>query len=157
MVPDGRRRGFTLLEVIIAIFLVGVVLATVVLIVAANVRALQRAEEVTVASALARSQVEEIRNIDFPPVFHDLQSQFGESPVGQPGSGTIDYTPAQFASRFKVERFVVGYAADGTEVDLGRDGFDSADLLRVVVYVLRRKDHAVLVKTVAHVSRNSLY
>jgi len=156
-VGGGRRSGFSLLEMIIAIFLVAVVLATVVLIIAANLNALRRAGDVTAAAALARSQIEEVRSLDFPPVYHDRQVEFGESPVGQPGSGTVNYAPAEFRNRFKVERFVAGYAADGSEVALGQNGFDGAVMLKIVVYVLRRKDNMVLSKTVTHVTRNGLY
>jgi len=67
-VKSGRRvrargtRGFTLIEVLVALSLTGVVLASLVPLLVASVHGADQARRVTTASGLAQAKLEEIRN-----------------------------------------------------------------------------------------------
>ena len=55
-------RGFTLLEVLVALSLSGLVLASLVPLLVASIRGVDQARRLTTASGLAQAKLEEIRN-----------------------------------------------------------------------------------------------
>ena len=55
-------RGFTLIEVLVALSLSGIVLASLVPLLVASVRGVDQARRLTTASGLAQAKLEEIRN-----------------------------------------------------------------------------------------------
>lgn len=159
-VSAGTRNGFSILELVVSMFLLALVIAGVLLLMAANLSIIQRANERMIATALAMYQIESVKNIDFPPVYYDIQNRFGESTIYQPdpGTGRLDFTPREFQEKFKVERYVIAYATDGTQVNTSLpDYYDRAMLMEIPVYVIRKRDNRVILKTTTLISRNGLY
>jgi len=129
---------------------------------AGNLMMIQKANERLVATALGQYQVELVKGIDFPPVYYDLEEDFGqETEIEPPGVGWgEDYTPEGYRDKFKVERYVVGYDSYGRIVDAGlseQDYYDRAVYLKVYIYILRRKNNYRILETLVLVSKNGLY
>ncbi|MCM8768583.1 MAG: type II secretion system GspH family protein [Candidatus Omnitrophica bacterium] len=156
------KAGFSLLELVISIFLVALVIAGTLLLLAANLMLIQKAQERVLATAVAQGQAELVKGIDFPPIYYDLEDDFGEETDienPQPGAGT-DYSEEEYRDKFKVYRYVVGYDASGRVVEATlskEDYYDRAVLLKVYIYVLRRKNNYPVLSTVVFVSKNGLY
>ncbi len=156
--------GFTLVEMVVAIFLIAVVLSGVLLLMAANLNVIDKANETMVANALLQYTLEEVRNIDFPPVHCDRQSSFGD----RPGNGTYktpesinpvedgnDWTPAEFSDRFIVKKYDFRYKWDGTFLD-GTTANDTDNTMyhRVDVYILKRRGNSIILQNSAIISRD---
>ncbi|MCM8761964.1 MAG: type II secretion system GspH family protein, partial [Candidatus Omnitrophica bacterium] len=55
MDKEGRKaKGFTVLELVVAIFLIAIVIGTVLLIMSANLNIIDKANDILVANALAQ-------------------------------------------------------------------------------------------------------
>ena len=156
--------GFTLVEMVVAIFLIAVVLSGVLLLMAANLNVIDKANETMVANALLQYTLEEVRNIDFPPVHCDRQSSFGD----RPGNGTYktpesinpvedgnDWTPVEFSDRFIVKKYDFRYKWDGTFLD-GTTANDTDNTMyhRVDVYILKRRGNSIILQNSAIISRD---
>ncbi|MCD6408589.1 prepilin-type N-terminal cleavage/methylation domain-containing protein [bacterium] len=155
------KRGFSLLELVIAIFLIAVVIGTVLLLLAANLNIINKANELMIANALVQYSIEEVKNIDFPPVYADRQDYFGDEITYDSivdVSFYSDWTPKEFKEKFKIIRFVQGYDSSGSLIiDFNNTKYDEAMILKIIVYVIRRKDGKLILKTSTFVSRNGLY
>jgi len=156
------KKGFSILELTIAIFLIAAVLGTVLLLMAANARVISHANELMISSALVQYQVDIVKNIDFPPVYFNNQDGFGyetpdENPV--PGACTdANFTPPGYEKEYRVERYVNGYKADGSIItNFDSTQYDTAMLLKIRIFVLRKKDNTVLMKIVSFITRNTFY
>ena len=158
---DGGK-GFSLLELIIAIALIAIVIGGVLLLIAGNLNVMQKANEIMIATAMGQYQIESVKNIDFPPVYYDRQDDFGEKKNNESeitvGNGA-DFTPLEFSEKFKVERYVIGYDSSGNPIVNWETStnYDQAMLLKIIVYVLRKKDNSVILRTSTYISRNGLY
>jgi len=156
-----KKKGFSLLEMIVAIFLIAVVIGTILLLMASNLNVISKANEIMISNALAQYSIEEVKNIEFPPVFSDRQDYFGDeiqydSIVDVSYYG--DYTPDGFKDKFRIIRFVQGYDSSGNIIaDFDNTKYDNAMLLKVIVYVLRKKDNKVISKREIFISRNGLF
>jgi len=152
------KEGFSIIELVIAIFLIAIVIGAVLLLMAANLNVVQKSNEIMVANALAQYSVEEMKNIEFPPVYRDRQDELGQETNSgfTVGSGE-DFTPPLFADSFKVERYVIGYDAAGEIASFDAGKYDEASTLRVEIYVLRGKDDHVLSHTTAFFARNGMF
>ncbi len=156
-----KKKGFSLLEMIVAVFLIAVVIGTVLLLMAANLNVISKANEIMISNALAQYSIEEVKNIEFPPVYSDRQDYFGDeiqydSIVDISYYG--DYTPDEFKDKFRIIRFVQGYYPNSQLIpDFNNTLYDEAMKLKVIVYVLRKKDNEVITKREVFISRNGLF
>lgn len=156
-----KKSGFSLLEMIVAIFLIAVVIGVVLLLMASNLNIITKANEIMIANALSQYSIEEVKNIEFPPVYSNRQAYFGDEIQNDSivdVSYYNDYTPDKFKGKFMVIRFVQGFDTSGNLiVDFNDNMYDDAMLLKIIVYVLRKKDNEVLSKRVVYISRNGLF
>jgi len=158
-----ERGGFSLLELVIAIFIVALVLGGTLLLLASNLNIVTRATETRIANALAQHEIEQARAVDFPPVYTDGQSEFGQEVSSETGISPLttndsDFTPEEFSRDFIVRRYVVGYDWTDSPVDLTDPTmYDRAMKVKVVVYVIRKKGQKILARREAIICRNGLY
>jgi len=166
-----KKRGFTILEMVVAIFLIAIVLGTVLLLMAANLNVLDKANDLLVANALAQYTFEDVRNIDFPPVYYDRQSYFGDRPVNttppplyrspadvNPATDSGDWTPKEFQDKYVVRRYDFRYRTDGSFLDgITIPDTDITMIHQVDVYVLRKKDNSTVLKDSIFISRDGLF
>lgn len=167
------KNGFTLIEMVISIFLIAIVIGIVLLLMSSNMNVVNKANEIMIANALSQYSIEEVKNFEFPPVYRDrwkeqttggkygkIVDEKEDENLIDIGTGT-DFTPPEFQDRFKIERYVIGYDSSGGFISWGTPpdltNYDDAMGLRVIVYVLRRKGNAVLSKREIYISRNGLF
>ncbi len=157
-----RNGGFSLLELVVAVFLIALVIASTLLIIAANLNIIMKANERMISTTLAMYQIETVKNIDFPPIYYDTQDNFGhETTVDPPTPGycaAADFTPPEFATKLRVERYVYAYDESGA-MDTAFDNtrYDRAQKLKILTYIIRKKGNYVLLQITTWVSRNGLY
>jgi len=168
---DYKKSGFSLLELVIAIFLISIVIGATLLLIAGNLRIIHRANEMMVATALAQYNMEEIKNFDFPPVYYDKQGFFGDRVSNSgiykrpdeidPVNDGTDRTPDEFKDRFIVKRFDFRYDSSGNFIENVTDDTsedtDKTMLHRIDIYILRKKDNSVMLKNTIYISRNGMF
>jgi len=144
-----KKKGFSLLEMIVAIFLMAVVIGTVLLLMASNLNVINKANEIMISNA-------------------DRQDYFGKE-ITDEGSIDItnpdldaDFTPPEFADKFEIRRYNISYLSDGTIVDTNATESqqtynDKSFIRKVIVYVLRKRDNAVISKREIYISRNGMF
>jgi len=162
-----KKNGFSLLEMIVAIFLIAVVIGTVLLLMASNLNVINKANEIMISNALSQYSIEEVKNIEFPPVYSNRQYYFGKCVSTEPSSlpglessppAGPNVTPDEFKDKFKVERYVIGYDSSGNIIaDFNNTKYNDAMKLKVIVYVLRKRDNAVISKREIYISRNGMF
>ena len=167
-----KQRGFTILELVVAIFLIAIVLGTVLLLMAANLNVMDKANDIMIANALSQFTIEDVRNIEFPPVYYDRQGRFGDRPIDtatseyknhdgvDPVNDGNEWTPkpAELQEQFIVRRYDFRYDAAGGFLKEPTDAdTDMAMKHRVDVYVLRRKDKSIVLQDFIIISRNGLF
>jgi Tfp pilus assembly protein PilV len=108
----GNLRGSTLLEVLVALGIVAVTLTVVVSMLVMGVRAVGNVDEQTVATTLARSQMESVKSAAWPGPY---------SPVAAPAGFTIQITTAPGPSA-SIQVVTVRVQRDGREI-LRVDGY----------------------------------
>jgi len=96
-VPEFRdRRGFSLIEALVSVFLMGLVLLGVAQLIGVSIHLQRAAEDVTSATVLAEQKLEELKNVDFNGL-----APGGSINANQPGyfdmpdvdnDGIVDYT-----------------------------------------------------------------
>jgi prepilin-type N-terminal cleavage/methylation domain-containing protein len=163
------KKGLTLIEVVIAIFLLAVVVATGLLLLSGNLNVLKKANELTIANALMQYSIEEVKNIDFPPVYYDRlkdQTTYGKIAdevetdslyyINNNPTVYTDFTPEQYKADYRVIRFVRGYDGSG-QILVPPINYDNAMALEFIVYVLRKRGNQVLLKQTIYRSRDGLY
>ncbi|MGI6595248.1 MAG: type II secretion system protein [Candidatus Ratteibacteria bacterium] len=173
-----KKKGFTILELVIAIFLLAVVIGTALLIMASNLNVIDKSNDIVVANALIQHTVEDIYNIEYPPVYYDRQGDFGDRPaISNPtpppdkvyirpeevnllDDGT-DMMPPDFPDEIKnkyiLKKYDFRYNADGdflSNADV--DDTDETAKHRIDIYVLRKSDKAVLLEEHILISRDGL-
>ena len=113
-----KKKGFTILELVIAIFLLAVVIGTALLIMASNLNVIDKSNDIVVANALIQHTVEDIYNIEYPPVYYDRQDDFGDRPLDEDDNDLYkepedidlltdgdDHMPADFPDEIKTNTF----------------------------------------------------
>jgi len=163
------KRGLTLIEVVVAIFLVAGVIATGLLLLSGNLNVIKKANELTIANALMQYSIEEVKNIDFPPVYYDRlkdQTTYGKIAdevetdslyyINNNPTVYTDFTPEQYKADYRVIRFVRGYDGSG-QILVPPINYDNAMALEFIVYVLRKRGNQVLLKQTIYRSRDGLY
>jgi len=169
-----KKNGFTVLELVVAIFLIAVVIGVVLLIMAANLNVIDKANEILVANALAQYTIEDVKNIEFPPVYYDRQSRFGDRPskanpspppnIIYKGPDEVDPvvdggdwtpTPEEIQDKYIVRRYDFRYDGSGNLLaDATQSDTDMAMNHRVDVYVLRKRDNTEILKDYIIISRD---
>ena len=164
-------KGFTILELVVAIFLIAIVLGTVLLLMAANLNVMDKANDLLVANALKQYTFEDVRNIDFPPVYYDRQGQFGDRPLiavpppiyklpaeVDPVTDPGDWTPLEFQDKYIIRKYNFRYGVDGVFLDgTTLPDTDLTMMHRIDVYVLRKKDNSVILTDSLFISRDGLF
>lgn len=165
---SSQKKGFTLLELVVAIFLIAVVIGTALLIIAANLNIIDKANDILVANALAQYTIEDVKNIEFPPVYYDRQASFGDRPLKDsntykgpdevdPLTDGGDWTPDELQDRYIVRRYNFRYdgsvnlLTDATQPDTERTMSH-----RIDVYVLRKRDKALILNNYILISRDGI-
>jgi len=166
MVKGVKNAGFTMLELVVSIFLIAVVIGTVLLVMSANLNIIDKANDLLVANALAQYTLEDVSNIEFPPVYYDRQSRFGDRIINpsppptykgpdeiDPTTDGGDWTPAEMQDKYIVRRYDFRYDGSGNLLSDATDP-DSAMKHRIDVYVLRKRDKSVILKDYIIISRD---
>lgn len=166
------KKGFTILELVVAIFLIAVVIGTALLIMAANLNVIDKANDILVANALIQYTIEDLKNIEFPPVYYDRQSRFGDRPTKSnplpppnivykspdeinPVTDGDDWTPLEMQDKYIVRRYNFRYNGSNNFFDdTTQPDTDMTMIHRVDVYILRRRDKSVIERDVFIVSRD---
>lgn len=164
------KNGFTLLELVIAVFLLAIVLAGGILLLASNLNVMKKANELTIARAIAEYMIEELKNIDFPPIYWDgsKDSKFGDRPINvavyklpeeiDPLNDGNDYTPEAYKNDFITRKYDFRYDTQGNFLqDPTVSDTDITQLHRIDIYVLRRKGRNLILKITSYISRNGMY
>jgi prepilin-type N-terminal cleavage/methylation domain-containing protein len=146
------HQGFSMVELIVSIFILAVVIGTGMVIIAANLNLMQKSNEMMVAAALAQYQAEIVRNIEFPPVYHDRQSWF---PAKVDDAQALPSIPSPDPS-FIVRTGSVWYGADG-QANLTATDTDRVMMRKVKIEVRRRRDFSLLYYLPVFIPRNGLY
>ncbi|HNS33366.1 MAG TPA: prepilin-type N-terminal cleavage/methylation domain-containing protein [bacterium] len=160
-------KGFTVLEMVVSIFLIAIILGGALLLLAANLNVIEKANEMMIATSLAQYTVEDVRNIEFPPVYYDRQSSFGDRPVSgtvyknfdsvNPADDGNEWTPAGFENSFIVRKYDFRYGADGAFLsDAATDDTDLAMQHRVDVHILKKQDSSLILSNSVIITRNGL-
>ncbi|MCM8776750.1 MAG: type II secretion system GspH family protein [Candidatus Omnitrophica bacterium] len=167
MDKEGRKaKGFTVLELVVAIFLIAIVIGTVLLIMSANLNIIDKANDILVANALAQYTIEDVKNIEFPPIYYDRQASFGDRPLKdsttyktpdevEPTTDGNDWTPKEMQEKYIVRRYNFRYdgsnsfLSDATQSDTERTMSH-----RIDVYVLRKRDKALILNDYILISRD---
>jgi prepilin-type N-terminal cleavage/methylation domain-containing protein len=163
------KKGLTLIEVVIAIFLLAIVVATGLLLLSGNLNILKKANELTIATAIAQYMSEEIKSVDFPPIYWDKlkeQNVYGKLAdeiqtdslfyINSNPPVYTDFTPEQYKSDYRVIKFIRGYNIVGSQI-YPINNYDDVMRLEFIIYVLRKKGNYVLVKQTIYRSRDGLY
>ncbi|MCM8820683.1 MAG: type II secretion system GspH family protein [Candidatus Omnitrophica bacterium] len=163
------KKGFTILELVVSIFLIAVVIGTVLLIMAANLNIIDKANDILVANALAQYTIEDVKNIEFPPVYYDRQTRFGDRiviPASSPSTYKSpdevdpvndgnDWTPEEMQDKYIVKRYNFRYDRSGGFLsDVTQSDTDRTMSHRVDVYVLRKRDKALILNDSILISRD---
>jgi len=165
------KKGLTLIEVVVAIFLIAAVIATGLLLLSGNLNVIKKANELTIATALMQYSIEEIKNIDFSPVYYDRlkdQTTYGKIAdeietdslyyIDNNPSVYTDFTPEQYKADYRVIRFVRAYDGSGEILPLSTQNYyDNAMGLEFIIYILRRKGNKIVLKQTIFKSRDGLY
>ncbi|MGC8977339.1 MAG: type IV pilus modification PilV family protein [Candidatus Ratteibacteria bacterium] len=156
-----NEKGLTLIEVVISIFLIAAVIATGLLILSGNLNVIKKANELTIANALLQYSIEEIKNIDFPPVYYDRQNEFGDEVETESIIDVnlyTDFTPDFYKNDYRIIRFVQGIDSSGNIIqNFNNTMYDNAMALKITIYILRRRGNQVLLKSIVYRSRDGLY
>jgi len=104
-----------------------------------------RAGEVAIATIIAQSEMEKIKDIPFPPTTVDRQSEYPSSP-----SSWEEPVETPYKNDFEVLREAVGY---DNQFQFETEP-DKIMLRRVEVSVRRKRDGAILVKFHTYITRN---
>ncbi|MCM8772765.1 MAG: hypothetical protein NC926_04915 [Candidatus Omnitrophica bacterium] len=159
------KKGLTLIEVVISIFLIAAVIATGLLIISGNLNVIKKANELTIATALLQYTIEEVKNIDFPPIYYDRQRDFGDEVesesiiyINDNPCPYTDFTPESYRNDFRIIRFVQGKDGSGNLIqNFNENMYDNAMSLEITIYILRRKGNKVLLKHKIYRTRDGLY
>jgi len=165
MVKRVKSAGFTMLELVVSIFLIAVVIGTVLLVMSANLNMIDKANDLLVANALKQYTFEDVFNIEFPPVYYDRQSRFGDRPISgtsyktpdniNPRTDGGDWTPEEMQDKYIVRRYDFRYDGSGSFLDgTTQPDADITMKHRIDVYVLRKRDRSVILNDYIIISRD---
>lgn len=145
------KKGFSILELVVAIFLLTIVIGTGLLIIAGNLNLMKKSNEILIASAIAQYHIELVRTIDFPPVYADRQTDF---PPKISENGPLIEVPT-IEPNFRVLMGCIWYKADGSEAT--ETETDKVVLRKVKIEVRRKKDNLLMIDMPVFITRNGIY
>lgn len=145
------NKGLTILELVVAIFLITVAVGTGLLIIAGNLNVMQKSNEMLIASAIAQYHIELVKTIDFPPVYSDRQSEFPKK-ISEGDNLSVE---SSIIPDFKVYMGCVWYKADGTEASVTET--DKVMLRKIKIEVRRSKDNYPIISMPIFITRNGVY
>ena len=141
------RKGFSLLEMVIAIFIIAVVLAFSLAAMGRGMTVSAKSNDLTIATAIAEQEMARVKNIAFPPTTADRQSDFNDKGYPLP----VDAEPP-YNNDFKVQ--VLNDSYDSTMTLLSDTDYDNTMLRKITVNVYRKRDNVRLVAFTTYISRN---
>ena len=152
-----EKRGFSLLEMIIAISIIAVVIAFSLVAMGTGLQLTKKTEALILATSIAQYEIDYARNIPFPPTTNDRQSEFTSSPrdgTDPPDSGKwCDGDIICNGTNYKDLEFQVAcirYDKDGVSTSS-----DNETMLRKIkVFVRRKSDEQIILTTSTYISRN---
>jgi len=160
------KKGLSLVEVVVAIFLLASIFATGFLIISGNLNITKKAILLTIGNSLMQYSIEEIKNIDFPPIYYD---KLKNSKVADESETDIislqnidsytDFTPEKYKPDYRIIRLVQAYDISGNLIWPISDVsyYDTAMYLKFTIYILRKRDNQVLLKETIYRVRDGLY
>jgi len=149
------KKGFSILELVVAMFLLTIVVGTGLLIIAGNLNVMQKANEMLLASAVAQYYVESVKTIDFPPVYADRQSDYPKKMNEEDTLLDTQYLVPSPDPSFKVYMGCVWYKYDGSEAT--NTETELVALRKVKIEVRRAKDNYLLFSMPVFITRNGIY
>lgn len=138
----GENCGFTLLEMVIAMFIIAIVIAFSLLLLGDGLRKSVKANVVLTASALAQYEIDRVKNIAFPPTTDDRQSEFNDRTESE-----YDYN-----SDYDVQVLNDSYSSWGTLIS--DTNYDAAMIRKIEVNVYKTGETDPLVTLTTYISRN---
>jgi prepilin-type N-terminal cleavage/methylation domain-containing protein len=167
--------GFSLLEVVVAIFLIAIILGSALLVIASHMRVAEKANSIMIATALAQYTIEEMRNIDFPPVYgygdttqdgyaSKLQ-HIGHYPLLEtdpPYLAGPNLAPPEFSDKYLLLREIFAYDANGTflsppvwtDINATDTYLWQATLLKIHISIYKKHGKALLLRTITYRTKN---
>lgn len=147
------KKGFSILELVVAIFLITIVIGTGLLIIAANLNLMEKSNQILLASAVAQYYIESVKTIDFPPVCADRQSDYPKK-INENAVMDASYEVLN-TDLYKVYMGCVWYGANGEE--LTSNDTDRVVMRKVKIEVRRKKDNFPLFAMPVFIVRNGMY
>jgi hypothetical protein len=144
------------------------IFATGFLIISGNLNITKKAILLTIGNSLMQYSIEEIKNIDFPPIYYD---KLKNSKVADESETDIislqnidsytDFTPEKYKPDYRIIRLVQAYDISGNLILPTPDDvsyyYDTAMYLKFTIYILRKRDNQVLLKETIYRVRDGLY
>ncbi|MCM8821654.1 MAG: hypothetical protein NC831_02420 [Candidatus Omnitrophica bacterium] len=148
------KKGFSVLELVVAVFLLTIVIGTGLLIIAGNLNIMKKSNEILIASAIAQYHIEIVKTIDFPPVCSDRQSEFPKK-MGENDEFDNSYQVSSLDPYYKVLMGCVWYKYDGSEAS--DTEIDQVALRKIKIEIRRIKDDYPLIAMPVYITRNGIY
>ena len=104
------RKGFTLLEVMVAVFILGVGLLAIMHLFPIGLRASKISQDTTVASFLAQAKMEELKNTVWSSIVNEPKSKISGTIFSQ--EVTVKVLEANLLKRITVAVFWTDYGAE---------------------------------------------
>jgi len=151
MTGGNSARGFSLLEMVVAIFLIAIVLAFSLAVMGRGMGVSAKSNDLTVATAITEEEMERIKNIPFPPTTIDRQDAYVDK--------NIQDAEPPYNNDFQIEVSNTSYlATDFTEIpdsdEMTIENLNNTMLRRIVVNVYRKRDSVKLVTFYTYIARN---
>ncbi len=148
------KKGFSILELVVAIFLITIVAGTGLLIIAANLNLVKRSNEILIASTILQYYTEKVKAIDFPPVCADRQIDFPQK-ISESDDFTSSYEVDSFNPDLKIYMGCVWYKNDGSEAT--ENETELVVLRKIKIEARRSKDGYKLISMPIWIVRNGIY
>jgi len=152
------QAGFSILELVVSIFILAVVIGTGMLLIAANLNLMTKSNDIMIATALAQYESENIRNIDFPPVYSDrtADTPIGDYPPRISDSQPPSYNAGSPNANYKILVGCVWFGGQGQEIT-DSTNTDSVVLRKVKIEIRRTRDNALIYYLPLFITRNGMY
>ena len=155
MTSFDRNKGFTLLEMVIAIFIIAVVLAFSLIAMGKGMGLSAKSSDMAIATAIAEQEMARVKNIPFPPTTVDRPGDFsnrGDTDPPVPLTYFDAYPP--YNNDFQVSVSNDSYDAAVIPTLLLDANHDNTMLRKITINVYRKRDNAKLVTLYTYIARN---
>ena len=154
------KLGFSLLEMIIAVFIIALVIGFSLFLMGTGLQITKKSNEMILSASIAQYEIDYAKNIPFPPTTFDRQADFS----ADPRDGTNPATDSWFINESyskDLELWVGHRYFYSTGLLIPDDGFgqptggyDMVALIELTVRVRRKRDDTLLLKTSTYIARN---